>query len=166
MQPENKTTAAVSVLCEASRAETRGAETIAAVRDWLATQAMSIESANVIDASAIALENAFRALNAGVDLWVVCGATGIGPEDIAPEVLLRLSDVVVPGVGEIIRAESLKLTPNAVVSRCGAYVSKGRVIVSIAGNSKAAVEQLEIVKRYLPKVITAARGRCESRSKG
>lgn len=157
--------AAVTVLCEHDRTQSHGMVTHDAVRAWLAEHGYIVQSSSVIELSAKSLESAFRALPVKTNLWVVCGGTGIGPVDFVPQMLSRISDFAVPGIGEFLRADGLKYSHHAPLSRCGGYVSKGRFILSIPGNHKAALEQLSGIQKLLEGALDAVAGQCKSRKK-
>ena len=53
----------------------------------------------------------------GCGLILTTGGTGLAPRDITPEAIRGLMRVELPGFGEVMRAESMKITPNAILSR-------------------------------------------------
>src|SRR6266568_9275117 len=53
----------------------------------------------------------------GCGLILTTGGTGIGPRDVTPEAIRAIMRVELPGFGEVMRAESMKITPNAIISR-------------------------------------------------
>ncbi len=153
------------VLCEPARAATHGDKTREVVSGWLRALGWVVDSGATLDFDAGELSRAFAAARERSDLIVVCGGTGIGASDIAPQTLESLCDFSIPGIGEMLRAESLKYSLNSHLSRCGGYVSQGRLVLSIPGNAKAALEQLEILKDLLPYAMESIRGKCKSRRK-
>jgi molybdopterin adenylyltransferase len=85
-------------------------------------------------------EDILRALESGLGCAAVLttGGTGLGPRDITPEVTARFCDRPVPGISEMLRAESLRETRNAALSR-GYSGMKGRtLIVNIPGSVRGA----------------------------
>jgi molybdopterin adenylyltransferase len=85
-------------------------------------------------------EDILRALESGLGFAAVIttGGTGLGPRDITPEVTERFCDRSAPGISEMLRAESLKETRNAALSR-GYSGMKGRVlVVNIPGSVRGA----------------------------
>jgi molybdopterin adenylyltransferase len=155
--------ASTLVLCEPARTPSHGEVTRRAVNDWLSAMDFVPDDGLTLDFDADALAREFVAARKRSELVVVCGGTGIGSRDIAPQTLTKLCDFEIPGLGEMLRAESLKYSLNSYLSRCGGYVSKGRLVLSIPGNVKAALEQLEILKSLLPHAIDSANGRCTTR---
>lgn len=55
--------------------------------------------------------------NEGIDLIITTGGTGLSPRDVTPEATSAVVERIVPGFAEAMRAESLKKTPMAVLSR-------------------------------------------------
>src|SRR5437762_6633702 len=53
----------------------------------------------------------------GCGLILTTGGTGIGPRDVTPEAIRAMMRVELPGVGVVLRAESMQVTPDAIVSR-------------------------------------------------
>ena len=51
------------------------------------------------------------------DLVLTTGGTGLSPRDVTPDATLEVIDKDVPGFAEAMRAESLKRTPHAMISR-------------------------------------------------
>ncbi len=53
----------------------------------------------------------------GCGLILTTGGTGVGPRDVTPEAIRAIMRVELPGFGEVMRAESMKITPNSILSR-------------------------------------------------
>lgn len=74
------------------------------------------------------------------DIVLTCGGTGLGPRDVTPEATFDVAEREVPGFADLIRMESLKITPRASLSR-GVSAQRGRtVIINLPGSEKAARE--------------------------
>ena len=84
-----------------------------------------------------------------VNLIVTTGGTGLGPRDNTPEATLRVIQREVPGLAEAIRAESLKITPMAMISRGVCGVCGGTLIVNRPGSPKAVKESFAVIKPVL-----------------
>ncbi len=69
---------------------------------------------------------------------ITTGGTGLGPRDITPEVTERFCDRCVPGISEMLRAESLKETRNAALSRGYAGMKGSTLVVNIPGSVRGA----------------------------
>jgi molybdopterin adenylyltransferase len=53
----------------------------------------------------------------GCGLILTTGGTGVGPRDVTPEAIREIMRVELPGFGEVMRAESMKITANSILSR-------------------------------------------------
>lgn len=88
------------------------------------------------------------------DLIVTTGGTGLAMRDVTPEATRDVIEREAPGLAELMRAESLKITPLAALSRsvCGA---RGRtLIINLPGSIRGARENLAAVARLLPHAIS------------
>ena len=84
-----------------------------------------------------------------VNLIITTGGTGLGPRDNTPEATRRVIEREAPGIAEAIRAESLKVTPMAMISRGVAGVAHGTLIINLAGSPKAVRESFAVIKPVL-----------------
>jgi molybdopterin adenylyltransferase len=73
----------------------------------------------------------------GVDFIFTTGGTGISKRDVTPEVTEQFCDKELPGIAETIRAESLKETKTAMLSRGYAGIKDKTIVVNFPGSVKA-----------------------------
>lgn len=92
------------------------------------------------------------------DLVLTTGGTGLGPRDVTPEATLRVTDRLVPGIAEAIRAESLKKTPFAMLGRGVAGMKGKSLLINLPGSPRAVRECLEILQPILAHAISVAGG--------
>jgi molybdenum cofactor synthesis domain-containing protein len=88
------------------------------------------------------------------NLILTTGGTGLGSRDITPEATRDVIEREAPGLAELMRAESLKITPLGALSRsvCGA---RGRtLIVNLPGSVRGARENLQAIARLLPHAVS------------
>ena len=96
-----------------------------------------------------------------VDLIVTTGGTGLAARDVTPEATSDVAERVVPGVAEAMRAEGLRHTPRAMLSRAVAVVRANALIVNLPGSEKGARESLGAVIDVLPHAVALLRGHTE-----
>lgn len=81
----------------------------------------------------------------GVNLVLTTGGTGFSPRDITPEATKAIIERETPGIPELMRAESMKITPHGCLSRSFAGIRKRSLIINLPGSKKASVENMEAV---------------------
>ncbi|PYL13866.1 MAG: molybdenum cofactor biosynthesis protein [Verrucomicrobia bacterium] len=82
----------------------------------------------------------------GCALILTTGGTGIGPRDVTPEAIRAIMRIELPGFGEIMRAESMKITPNSILSRSLAAIVDLSLVIALPGKPSGAVECLGFVQ--------------------
>ncbi len=97
---------------------------------------------------------AFSAQRCG--LILTTGGTGIAVRDVTPEAIRGLMRVELPGFGEVMRAESMKITPNAILSRNLAAVVEQSLVLALPGKPSGAVECLGFVAGAIPHGVKLA----------
>ncbi len=93
-----------------------------------------------------------------LDLIITSGGTGLSPRDWTPEATLSILDRVAPGIPEAMRAESLKKTPRAMLSRAVAGTRGRCLIVNMPGSPRAVQECLDVVLPALSHAVEILRG--------
>jgi molybdopterin adenylyltransferase len=88
-----------------------------------------------------------------VDLILTTGGTGFAPRDVTPEATRAVIQRDAPGLAEIMRAESLKKTPHAMLSRAVAGIRGRTLIVNLPGSPKGALENLQTILPVLPHAV-------------
>ena len=81
----------------------------------------------------------------GLDLILTTGGTGFSPRDITPEATVEVIDREAPGLAEAMRAESIKITPHAMMSRARAGIRRQTLILNLPGSPRAAVENFNVI---------------------
>jgi len=103
------------------------------------------------------LQNAIRSFSEqGCGLILTTGGTGIAQRDVTPEAIRGLMRVELPGFGEVMRAESMKITPNAILSRNLAAVVGTSLVIALPGKPSGAVECLGFVTGAIPHGVALA----------
>lgn len=94
----------------------------------------------------------------GIDLIVTTGGTGLSPRDVTPEATLAVVERMAPGFAEAMRAEGLKKTPMAMLSRAVAGIRGRSLIVNLPGSLTGVRESLDAILPALPHAIEVLRG--------
>lgn len=79
----------------------------------------------------------------GYRLIVTTGGTGLTPTDRTPEATIAIADRFVPGIGELMRAAGVAITPAAALSRGVAATRNITLILNLPGSPRGASESLE-----------------------
>jgi len=128
----------------------------------LAEQLLSGSGASVtrawVNDDVTAIRRAVRAALAkrAVDVVLLTGGTGLAPRDVTPEAVEPLLDRALPGFGERFRALSAREVGSAAwLSRTGAGVARGRLVVYLPGSSGAVRQAL--TELLIPELTHAVR---------
>ncbi len=95
------------------------------------------------------------------DLILTTGGTGLSPRDLTPDATQEVIEKEVPGFPEAMRAEGLKKTPHAMISRAICGIRKQTLIVNLPGSPKAVRECLNAILPALPHAISKLKGNQE-----
>ncbi len=99
--------------------------------------------------------------DAGLDIILTTGGTGLGPRDVTPDATLQVIERQVPGIAEAMRMVSLEKTSRAVLSRAVAGTRGRTLIINLPGSPKAVRECLGVVLDALPHAIEVLKGDSE-----
>jgi molybdopterin adenylyltransferase len=92
----------------------------------------------------------------GCALILTTGGTGAALRDVTPEAIRSVMRVELPGFGEVMRAGSLKLTPNAILSRSLAAIVDRSLVIALPGKPQGAVDCLGFVAGAIPHAVKIA----------
>lgn len=92
------------------------------------------------------------------DLVLTTGGTGLGPRDVTPEATRMACDRDVPGIADHIRAESLKITGRAMLSRGVAAMRGKTLVVNMPGSEKAVREAFGFIADQIPHAVEMIEG--------
>jgi molybdenum cofactor synthesis domain-containing protein len=97
----------------------------------------------------------------GVGLIVTTGGTGLAARDVTPEATRMVCERMVEGLAERMRAEGLRETPMAVLSRgvCGVVAGTAALVVNLPGSPKGARTSLGAMLGVLPHAMDLLAGR-------
>lgn len=101
-----------------------------------------------------AIQRAIREqINAGCQLVLTTGGTGVALRDVTPEAVREIAAREIPGFGEAMRMKSLAITPNAILSRSLAAVVGTTLVICLPGKPSGAVECLGFVVGAVPHTV-------------
>ena len=100
------------------------------------------------------IQRAIREQSArGAHLILTTGGTGVSLRDVTPEAVREIAIRELPGFGEVMRLESMKITPNAILSRSLAAVVDRALVICLPGKPSGAVECLSFVTGAIPHCV-------------
>ena len=144
------------------RADTSGQ----ALVELLSELGAEIAEKRILSDDLAPLEHTLREIcdRGDANLIVTTGGTGLGPRDNTPEATLKVIEREAPGLAEAIRAESLKITPMAMISRGVCGVRGGTLIVNLPGSPKAVKESFAVIKPVLSHAADLLAGRTQHKN--
>jgi len=89
----------------------------------------------------------------GCHLVLTTGGTGVALRDVTPEAVREIAVRELPGFGEAMRMESIKITRNAILSRNLAAVVDKTLVICLPGKPSGAVECLGFVAGAIPHCV-------------
>jgi molybdopterin adenylyltransferase len=92
-------------------------------------------------------------INQGCQLILTTGGTGVAVRDVTPEAVREIALRELPGFGEVMRIESMKITKNAILSRNLAAVVEKTLVICLPGKPGGAVECLGFVAGAVPHCV-------------
>jgi molybdopterin adenylyltransferase len=101
-----------------------------------------------------AIQRAIREhIGRGCELILTTGGTGVALRDVTPEAVREIAVRELPGFGEVMRMESMKITPNAILSRNLAVVVDRTLVICLPGKPSGALECLGFVTGAIPHCV-------------
>ncbi|MCD6395594.1 MAG: MogA/MoaB family molybdenum cofactor biosynthesis protein [Planctomycetes bacterium] len=152
--------AAVLTISDSCSAGTRQDQSGPAVKDMLISTNIDVGEILLLpdDQDQIAARLKSLCDDTDIDIIITTGGTGFGPRDVTPEATLDVCDRMAPGLMEVVRAESYKKTPKAVLSRGCAGIRNGTLIINLPGSVKAVTECMQIIGPILPHAVKMMQG--------
>jgi molybdopterin adenylyltransferase len=157
MSPQNISAAVLTVSDSAARGERRDISG-PAVADLLNKGSFAVSPVEIVADDQTLIAEALVRLSGNAQLVVTTGGTGIAERDVTPEATRSVCSRILEGVAEHMRAEGIKKTPYAVLSRGICGVRGKSVILNLPGSPAGAVQSLESVLEILPHIVQLLAG--------
>jgi len=153
--------AAVVTVSDSAVAGTREDRSGPALRDRVQGLGWTVNAMELVADESDQIAAALRRLADSREVAVILttGGTGVALRDVTPEGTRSVIDREIPGLGELMRAEGLKYTPKAVLSRGLAGVRGRTLIVNLPGSPKGALESFDAIAKLVPHIVDLLEGR-------
>lgn len=93
-----------------------------------------------------------------LDIIITTGGTGVSPRDVTPDATLEVIDKEIPGMAEVMRFESLKKTPRAMISRAVVGLRGCTLIINLPGSPKGVRENLSAILPAISHTVEKIKG--------
>ena len=132
-----------------------------AVRELLEARGWEVAGIEILPDDMNAIRARLEVLTEGneCEAVITAGGTGVAPRDVTPEATRAVVERELPGLAELMRAEGIRKTRRAALSRGVVGVRRGRLIVNLPGSPRGARESLESILDLLPHVVDLVQGR-------
>jgi molybdopterin adenylyltransferase len=155
--PDPVTAAIVTVSDRSARGE-RDDVTGPALARAVADDGVTVAHSRIESDDPERLAGAIAELAAAHDVVLLAGGTGVSPRDRTPEAVARACHLMIPGVGEAIRAASRDRVPTSSLSRACGGLCGHALVVALPGSPGGAVDGWAAIAPFAPHAVAQARG--------
>ena len=154
-------TAAVITVSDSAAKGTRFDRSGPAVHQALEKRYFHVIGTEVVPDEQHQIEDALVRWSEQARLVVTTGGTGIAERDITPEATRAVCHRLVEGLAERMRAENMKRTPFAALSRAVCAIRGKTLMINLPGSPEGAIESLESIIDLLPHALELLEGKTE-----
>ena len=128
-----------------------------AVKEFAEKAGWQVLAEAIVPDDTVRIQETIRSFSKqGCGLVLTTGGTGVADRDVTPEAIRAIMRTEIPGFGEMMRAESMKITPNAILSRSLAAIVDLALVIALPGKPSGAVECLGFVVGAIPHAVALA----------
>ena len=157
---------AILILSDKGSKGERKDESGPAIEKLIKTINAEVVSCDILPDEKSKIKRKLTSLCKKADLIITTGGTGVSPRDVTPDATKEVIDYEIPGMSEAMRAESLKKTARAMISRAVAGVRGETLIINLPGSPKAVKENLSVILPVLSHAIEKIKGSTKECGKG
>ncbi|AFL84560.1 cyclic pyranopterin monophosphate synthase subunit MoaC [Belliella baltica DSM 15883] len=107
---------------------------------------VSIEDYSIIPDEKEKIQSKLKGfVDAGMDMVIFTGGTGLSPKDVTPEAIRPLIEREVPGIEETIRSFGQARMPYSMLSRSVAGLIGNTLVLALPGSTKGAEESMDAI---------------------
>ncbi len=151
-------TAAILVVSDSCAQGTRQDLSGPALQRALEAQGFRIVALRIVPDEREIISGTLRELAQQARLLVTTGGTGIAKRDVTPEATRAVCERLLDGVAELMRAEGLKHTPLAPLSRGVCGTLDRSLVLNLPGSPKGAEQSLHAVLHLVPHALELLAG--------